>query len=192
MPKIISEDERESYKIQLFDKGLQLIMEKGLKNVTIDNLVALAPISKGYFYVLFESKESFVLDAICWQMEGVFETLKLAKDKGCTNEEILIIHKSIFKRMRFANYLDVIQLSQKITPKRWAKFQNFQIEFFTNLLNLLGGDPERCDPKVISNLSAVFYLSYTIHKQGMYVFKDKADDVSDILLDALYRYIQGN
>ena len=69
MPKIFSESEKLSHKQLLFDRGLALIMERGYKNVTVDELIKLTGGSKGYFYLLFESKEDFFLKAVMWQME---------------------------------------------------------------------------------------------------------------------------
>ena len=69
MPKIFSEEEKESHRKFLLDNGLKIIMEKGYKNVTVDQLVKMIGASKGYFYVLFPSKETFFLDALAWQME---------------------------------------------------------------------------------------------------------------------------
>lgn len=191
MPKIFSEEEKQNYKIQLFDKGLHLIMEKTLKNVTVDDLVKLIGVSKGYFYVMFESKEAFVLDAIAWQMEEIYETMRFVKEKGCSNKDIRILHKSLFKRLRFANYADVIGLQYKVSQEYWENFRKFEIEYFTKVLTLLGKDVADCDPRVVSNLSALIYLSYTIHDKGLFIFNEQFEKVNDLLLDTLYRYIEG-
>lgn len=191
MPKIISNEEKEKYKSQLCDKGLKLIMQKGYKNVTVDELVQLIGVSKGYFYHLFESKEVFVLEAIAWQMEEVFEAMKFAKEKGCSNEEIRFLHKSLFKRLRFANFEDILHVQRKISPDYWAKFRQFEIDYFTKALLLMGRDASDCDPRVISNLSALIYLSYTMHENGLYIFNEQVQEVNDLLLDTLYRYTEG-
>ena len=59
MPKIFSDIEKDIQRNTLFEKGLQMIVERGYKNVTVDELVTLIGSSKGYFYRLFESKEEF-------------------------------------------------------------------------------------------------------------------------------------
>lgn len=41
MPKIFSEEEKESHRKFLLDNGLKIIMEKGYKNVTVDQLVKM-------------------------------------------------------------------------------------------------------------------------------------------------------
>lgn len=79
MPKIFSESEKLSHKQLLFDRGLALIMERGYKNVTVDELIKLTGGSKGYFYLLFESKEDFFLKAVMWQMEQMYISYKKSK-----------------------------------------------------------------------------------------------------------------
>ncbi|HIX29649.1 MAG TPA: TetR/AcrR family transcriptional regulator, partial [Candidatus Blautia stercoravium] len=174
------------------DKGLKLVMEKGFKNITVDELAQLTGISKGYFYHLFESKEVFVLEAIAWQMEEVFEAMKFAKEKGCSNEEIRFLHRSLFKRLRFTNFEDIFHIQRKVGAEYWEKFRQFEIDYFTKVLLLMGRDPSHCDPRIISNLSAIVYLSYTIHEKGFYIFNEQAQEVTDLLLDTLYRYTEGD
>ena len=65
MPKIFSDIEKDTQRNTLFEKGLQLIVERSYKNVTVVDLVNLIGSS---FYRLFESKEDFFLQAISWQM----------------------------------------------------------------------------------------------------------------------------
>lgn len=76
IPKIFTDEEKEGHRAILLDQGLGLIMKNGYKNVTIDQLVQLIGASKGYFYVLFPSKEQFFLQAIASQMERHFDALR--------------------------------------------------------------------------------------------------------------------
>ena len=71
MPKIFSDIEKDIQRNTLFEKGLQMIVERGYKNVTVDELVTLIGSSKGYFYRLFESKEEFFLQAIRLHFVGI-------------------------------------------------------------------------------------------------------------------------
>ena len=80
MPKIFTDEEKEGHRAILLDEGLRLIMKKGYRNVTVDQLVKLIGASKGYFYLLFSSKEQFFLDAIAAQMEKNFAILRQAME----------------------------------------------------------------------------------------------------------------
>ena len=81
MPKIFSDIEKDTQRNTLFEKGLQMIVERSYKNVTVDDLVNLIGSSKGYFYRLFESKEDFFLQAISWQMTKNLEVLSEAHNR---------------------------------------------------------------------------------------------------------------
>ena len=88
MPKIFTDEEKEGHRAILLDQGLGLIMKNGYKNVTIDQLVQLIGASKGYFYVLFPSKEQFFLQAIASQMERHFDALREVMERHPSPKEI--------------------------------------------------------------------------------------------------------
>ena len=188
MPKIFSEEEKESHRKFLLDNGLKIIMEKGYKNVTVDQLVKMIGASKGYFYVLFPSKETFFLDALAWQMEKNYIRLKEAVEQGYTSEQIGALYRDIFKNsMHFATFEDAAYVQQKVGEQQWEKFQSFQEEYFTRVLKLLGRDTSVCDPRTLSNLSAVMFLLY--NSNAKYLFSDRIEATVDVLLQAFHTYI---
>lgn len=189
MPKIFTESEKEKHRSVLFDKGFRLIAEHGYKNVTVDRLVSLIGASKGYFYLLFESKEEFFLNAIAWQMEREYDQLKEAVDNSANLDEIRILYKQIFLKSRFANYIDMIEIRQKVGDKRWENFRSFEEEFFKKTIALLGKDTAKCDPKVLSNLSAMIFLSYGMSGCAPYLFEEKKEETLDILLNVMHKYV---
>ena len=97
MPKIFSDIEKDIQRNTLFEKGLQMIVERGYKNVTVDELVTLIGSSKGYFYRLFESKEEFFLQAISWQMTQNLEILTAA---AVTGPQLMNLASSIENSLR--------------------------------------------------------------------------------------------
>ena len=190
MPKIFSDEEKQSHKEFLLDNGLRVIMEQGYKQVTVDQLVQMIGASKGYFYVLFPSKEDFFLDALAWQMEKNYNKLSEAVKKGYTPSEIAQLYRELFKnRMHFATYEDAVYVQQKISDEQWRRFQNYQERFFTKILNLFGRSADKCDPQIVSNLSAIMFLLY--HSQSKFLFTDKIHETTDILLHTFHKYIFG-
>lgn len=189
MPKIFTEAEKENHRSVLFDKGFRLIAEYGYKNVTVDRLISLIDASKGYFYLLFESKEEYFLNAIAWQMEREYDQLKEAVDSGADLDDIRRLYKQIFLNSRFANYIDMIQIREKVGEKRWEDFRSFEKRFFEKTILLLGKEGSDCDPEVLSNLSAMIFLSYGMSNYAPYLFSDKIEDTLDILLNVMHRYV---
>jgi len=64
MPKGFSAHEKEVIRARLIQEGYQLFTAHGLKKTSIDELAAAARISKGAFYLFYESKEALFMDVI--------------------------------------------------------------------------------------------------------------------------------
>lgn len=57
-------------KKKIFEVARQLVMERGIENVTVDSIVKAAQLSKGAFYVHFESKDALAT-ALVKDLTGV-------------------------------------------------------------------------------------------------------------------------
>lgn len=189
MPKIFSDIEKDTQRNTLFEKGLQMIVERSYKNVTVDDLVNLIGSSKGYFYRLFESKEDFFLQAISWQMTKNLEVLSEAHKDGSSLEELSQLYKKLFLQASTTNYMDLFYIYSKVSEEQWKRFRDFEEAHYIKVVKLLGKDPPVCNPKVLSNLSAMIYLSYGMTQYAPYLFEEKNDAVLDILLATMHRYV---
>ncbi len=189
MPKIFSDIEKNTQRNTLFEKGLQMIVERSYKNVTVDDLVNLIGSSKGYFYRLFESKEDFFLQAISWQMTKNLEVLSEAHKDGSSLEELSQLYKKLFLQASTTNYMDLFYIYSKVSEEQWKRFRDFEEAHYIKVVKLLGKDPAVCNPKVLSNLSTMIYLSYGMTQYAPYLFEEKNDAVLDILLATMHRYV---
>ena len=189
MPKILSDIEKDTQRNTLFEKGLQMIVERSYKNVTVDDLVNLIGSSKGYFYRLFESKEDFFLQAISWQMTKNLEVLSEAHKDGSSLEELSQLYKKLFLQASTTNYMDLFYIYSKVSEEQWKRFRDFEEAHYIKVVKLLGKDPAVCNPKVLSNLSTMIYLSYGMTQYAPYLFEEKNDAVLDILLATMHRYV---
>ena len=189
MPKIFSDIEKDTQRNTLFEKGLQMIVERSYKNVTVDDLVNLIGSSKGYFYRLFESKEDFFLQAISWQMTKNLEVLSEAHKDGSSLEELSQLYKKLFLQASTTNYMDLFYIYSKVSEEQWKRFRDFEEAHYIKVVKLLGKDPAVCNPKVLSNLSTMIYLSYGMTQYAPYLFEERNDAVLDILLATMHRYV---
>ena len=189
MPKIFSDIEKDTQRNTLFEKGLQMIVERSYKNVTVDDLVNLIGSSKGYFYRLFESKEDFFLQAISWQMTKNLEVLSEAHKDGSSLEELSQLYKKLFLQASTTNYMDLFYIYSKVSEEQWKRFRDFEEAHYIKVVKLLGKDPAVCNPKVLSNLSTMIYLSYGMTQYAPYLLEEKNDAVLDILLATMHRYV---
>lgn len=166
-----------------------MIVERSYKNVTVDDLVNLIGSSKGYFYRLFESKEDFFLQAISWQMTKNLEVLSEAHKDGSSLEELSQLYKKLFLQASTTNYMDLFYIYSKVSEEQWKRFRDFEEAHYIKVVKLLGKDPAVCNPKVLSNLSTMIYLSYGMTQYAPYLFEEKNDAVLDILLATMHRYV---
>ena len=138
MPKIFSDIEKDTQRNTLFEKGLQMIVERSYKNVTVDDLVNLIGSSKGYFYRLFESKEDFFLQAISWQMTKNLEVLSEAHKDGSSLEELSQLYKKLFLQASTTNYMDLFYIYSKVSEEQWKRFRDFEEAHYIKVVKLLG------------------------------------------------------
>ena len=97
MPKIYSETERTDIKDNLKREANILMIERGIKKTTVDELVKRAGIPKGTFYLFYPSKEMLLFECI---QDFHNEADKIISDGM---EEIIRKYKSRTKGKRFSN-----------------------------------------------------------------------------------------
>ena len=97
MPKIYSETERTDIKDNLKREANILMIERGIKKTTVDELVKRAGIPKGTFYLFYPSKEMLLFECI---QDFHNEADKIISDGM---EQIIRKYKSRTKGKRFSN-----------------------------------------------------------------------------------------
>ncbi len=97
MPKIYSETERTDIKDSLKREANILMIERGIKKTTVDELVKRAGIPKGTFYLFYPSKEMLQFECI---QDFHNEADKIISDGM---EQIIRKYKSRTKGKRFSN-----------------------------------------------------------------------------------------
>ncbi|MBE0689994.1 MAG: TetR/AcrR family transcriptional regulator [Anaerolineae bacterium] len=64
MPKAFTEHEKQLIREQLLEQGYKQFAAHGLKKTSIDELAEAVGISKGAFYIFYESKEALFMDVV--------------------------------------------------------------------------------------------------------------------------------
>lgn len=75
MPKAWSEEEKQVVKASLMREGRKVFEKHGLLKATVDDIVAGAHVSKGTFYVFFQSKEELYLEIMNAAREELQEAM---------------------------------------------------------------------------------------------------------------------
>src|SRR5512143_3836830 len=64
MPKGFSEEQKAAIRARLLEKGREFLSTYGIKKTNIEDLTTAAGISKGAFYLFFNSKEELFLEIL--------------------------------------------------------------------------------------------------------------------------------
>jgi len=75
MPKAFSEHEREIVNAAMLDVGIALIRQKGIRQVTIEDITKGANIAKGSFYSFYGSREELFWDIIKREEKQLIEQI---------------------------------------------------------------------------------------------------------------------
>lgn len=195
MPKIFSDEEKNIHKTRLLSEGMKLIAERGLKDVSVNDLAALIYVSKGYFYTLFESKETFFLECIAWRMEQNLEQMQAAKSRGASMDELYeVFYTALFQTQRSYKRLVVFESAKyiydQVTPEQWERFRKTVEAHFKTLLRLFGKEPATEAARILSNLTNHLFMIYGAYRSRPDLFADVSEESVRILTDSLLAYIR--
>lgn len=156
MPKIISDTEIQRVKDLMFEKVLDLIKEKRLPKVTVEDITKSVGISKGSFYRYYNSKEALIYEVIKLYESNMF--LKVVtidftgnKKDQINNilEEIYLANDSLLLYITPEEFAYLLRkLPEEIYQKEIVKSRNY----FEKTFKTLGINPINCDINVLAPL----------------------------------------
>ncbi len=189
MAKGFSEREKEAINNKLMDAAEECWGKYGLKKTSVDQLVAMANISKGSFYLFYPSKEYLfmdVFDRIDQRIKAeMFNKLQEAGDNP--KESFISVVRHLFKEAKKTPWIlnmyegDLELLVRKLPPERIGIHLNNDDNAVLDLLRVLNIEPSD-DPKTISGAMRAVFLTL-LHKSE--IGEDIFDDVLDYLLQAV-------
>lgn len=119
MPRAFSDEERRAIQTRLLEQGEQRFAQYGLRKTTVEELAAAAGISKGAFYLFYESKEALLMDVV-EEVEKRFRVRVLAavEQPGPTPRARLAeVFRVAFMQWR------TVPILRMITPSEFALMQ---------------------------------------------------------------------
>jgi len=196
MPKAFTEYEKETIRAQMREKGAKLFEKRGLKKTSVDELTAAVGISKGAFYLFFESKEELFLE-ILEELEKDFrarifnfavnpKTKARALLAKLLNDALLTWDE--FPLLKNLTLADFDYLIRKLPPDRIQKHVNQDDDFVNEFLERIKreGIAVKAPPSVIANLmKSLFFVS--LHRDDL-GSKDYVETMK-VLTDLIARYI---
>ncbi|MFD0711570.1 TetR/AcrR family transcriptional regulator [Paenibacillus sp. GCM10027626] len=193
MPKIVSEHEKEMVRKAMYIKGIELIRQKGVKRVTVDDIAAAAQIGKGTFYAYYSSKEHFLYAIIKQAEQWLFARVEevLAGQLG-KKQRILKALKEI--------YLAADSIVLAVTPedieyllrKLPSEVEDWEArksnDYFARTAALCDIDPAHCNPAVLAHLMEA--LHYMLSSGQQTETAERAQAI-DIMVETIAAYMAG-
>jgi AcrR family transcriptional regulator len=192
MPKAFSEHEKETIRAQMREKGKKLFEKQGIKKTSVDELAQAVGISKGAFYLFYESKEELFME-ILEGLETDFRTrifdfsvspksnarkllARLFKDALLTWDEYPLLKN--FSRT------DYEYLARKLPPKRIQAHANRDNEFVDEFIKRIKreGIDVKASPRLISNLmKSLFFVSLHRDDLGREAYVESMEILADLI-----------
>jgi len=198
MPKAFSEHEKEMIRSQMREKGKALFEKQGLKKTSVDELTEAVGISKGAFYLFYESKEELFLD-ILEQLEQEIQTKILEfsiKPKSNTKKNVSDLLKTFLLTRDTSPLLknfgkaEFEYLMRKVPPEWAMKHANKDEEFIEQFIHKIKqeGIAVKASPRVASNLiKTLFFVGLYLEELGQEAYQETLD----VMINMVAGYIVG-
>ncbi len=196
MPRAWSEDQKQIVRQSLIDNGRKLFEKHGLQKTTVDDIVRAARISKGAFYLFYESKEELYFD-ILEITERDFKEAAFGKleTPGMSRRETFraFLRESIAFLTTVPIYKqidsgDLQYLVRKLPKKALDKHMRSDLEYFSQFLQpwIDKGWMRKVDPDALNGLflSLVYFV---VHRKD--VGASSFEATGEILVDMISEYL---
>ncbi len=168
MPKAFSETEKELIRQQLRDKGKRLFQAHGLRKTSVDELTEAVGISKGAFYLFYDSKEELFLE-IMEQMEtdlreGILDYAVHPQANARENVRRILANFLLtydaYPLLKTFSEADFDYLRRKLPAERLQAHMNRDNRFFEQFVKKLKreGIPIQVPPRAAMNLILSLFL----------------------------------
>lgn len=129
MARSFSEQERERIRSRLIEACKQSWTKYGYKKTSIDELCQQVAISKGAFYLFFESKEDLFCEVLCSAQEELYAAALQIMEKHKSKDGVAEALKLVYREYDKNNFLyqsdsaDFTILTNKISDRQLQKIQ---------------------------------------------------------------------
>ena len=195
MPKGFTEQEKELIRKRLIEQGYKQFSAYGLKKTNIEDLAAAAKISKGAFYLFYDSKEALFMDAVeLAEQRYRQEILAMVEQPGPSpRARLYAIFKQAFALMRSMPILQFITGSdfelifRKLPAEKLQEHMAGDQAFFVELVEhcCSAGIPIRVLPDEIGRLLYPLVLA-SLHEDDLNIDNFSSD--IDSLLELIAAY----
>ena len=196
MPRAFSEHEKESIRAQLHERGGKLFEKQGIRKTSVDELAQAAGISKGAFYLFYESKEELLME-ILEELETDFRTRIFdfsIPQKRNAHQLLARLFKNTllmwdeYPLLKNFGKNDYEYLARKLPSKRIQAHTRRDDEFVETFIKRIKreGIAVKVSPRIVSNLmKSLFFVGLHREDLGTVAYEESME----ILADLVARYI---
>ena len=198
MPKAFTEKEKEILRAQMRQKGGLLFEKQGLKKTSVDELTESVGISKGAFYILFDSKEELFLE-ILEQIEMDIRTSILefsVKPKANARRNAgdllkgFLLTRDAHPLLKNFSKSDFDYLVRKVPAERALQHARNDEAFTKDFINKIKkeGIAVKASPRVVSSLiKGLFFIG--LHREDL--GRQAYEESMEVMIDLISGYIVG-
>jgi AcrR family transcriptional regulator len=199
MPKAFTEQERQGVIERLLAEGYRLFVTYGIRKTSVEELASAAGISKGAFYLFYESKEALFMD-VMEQTEQAYrrEIMALIGEPGRTpRARLLNIFRKAFGGIKTMPLLqlfshgDLEYLALRVPPEKIQEHMFSDTKFLDELTvrcREVGIDIVAPPEKVMGLLYTGVFASL---QEGAFGLSSLPGDTLDVLLELIAAYCLG-
>lgn len=198
MPKGFTEQEKELIRKRLIEQGYKQFSAYGLKKTNIEELAAAAKISKGAFYLFYDSKEALFMDAVeLAEKRYRQEILAMVDRPGASpRARLYAIFRQSFTALRsmpilkFVTGSDFELLFRKLPAEKLQQHLTSDQAFFVELVAYCrdAGIPVQVSPDEIGRLLYPLVIA-SLHEDDLNL--DSFSGNVDALLELIAAYCLG-
>jgi AcrR family transcriptional regulator len=198
MPKAFSESEKQLIRAKLLEQGNKQFSTFGLKKTNVDELARAAGISKGAFYIFYDSKESLFMDVVEELEKRVRRQILAIVDLPgpSPRARLFAVLKGAFNLFKTTPLLQILTgndfdvLMRRVPPEKFQQHLASDGVFFAELLDRCrkAGIPITAPPDKISGLAYQLVLAL-MHEDDM--SRNNFGGSIDLLLELIAAYCLG-
>ena len=189
--KAYSDEDRAAIRRSMLERSALVFADRGLRDVSLEEIYVPEGISKTFFYSFFPSKVALITEVFRIQSAEILETMRSnVWEYGATNGMRATLSDVLSGRWYIASFDDQQYLRGMMSEEEFVGFKNDRIVLFAEILNILGVPISRLDPRVFYNmLMSVVWAGRSGQSAIPFLYGEVASATTEIQIDHLVEFI---
>lgn len=194
-PRALTEQEKNLQKKRIMDEALRLLLQYGIRRISVDDVIQAAGVGKATFYRFFASKEALLMELVWDIYSGILADAERTI-QGSPPEELrprvgafIQTYTRDQKKLFFLkNHRELEALVDALGTEKSQDFSQLEYESFRHLIQLAGLSLETVRPGVVHNYIHTIY--FAISDSAM--MPDDLDETIAAMIEGLLTYMFGS